>query len=455
MKNNLKNLVVARSEATKQSSQRRVWRWFLSVLFIVLPATARPAASSIVVWHSMTGEKVNFLQHFAEQFNALPENKGRYEVRLQFVGSYEDGLNKLRATLVVGRGPHIAQITDIGTQVLVDSQKVVPLGDLIKKDPHFPLKEILPQIRRYYEVNGKLFSLPFATSNPILYYDADAFARAGITHPPRSFAEMAEDARKLTDPKAKIEGLTWPLHSWFFEQFLAVQGVDFADHSNGRMGRATALNLTSPEAKAFVSLWLDMVKQGTFANVGRGWDPAEQSFLGGRARMLVTSTSEVFEVLRRVPFKLGTAPLPSRDGTKEGGTIIGGNSFWIFKGKPAGEQDAAYRYVKFMASKEVQKQWHMETGYFPIRADVIDELKAEGFYKKYPAAWTPIEQLRASPLIPATQGALLGSFPEVREYIESAIEEILTGKSTIDAALAQAKTYCDMALRRYNRLHPD
>ena len=428
---------------------------FFATLLSLLSATARSPGAPIVVWHSMTGEKVGFLQHFAEVFNALPENRGKYEVRLQFVGSYEDGLNKLRAALVVGRGPHVAQITDIGTQVLIDSQRVVPLGDLISGDSEFPLKQILPQIRRYYEVNGKLFSLPFAASNPILYYDADAFEKAGIVHPPKTFAELAEDARKLTDPKNHIAGLTWPLHSWFFEEFLAVQGVDFADNANGRMKRATTLNLTGPQALAFVSLWSDLVKQGAFANVGRGWDPAQQGFLGGRARMLVTSTSEVFEVLKRAPFKIGTAPLPSRDGKKEGGTIIGGNSFWIFKGKPAGEQDAAYRYVKFMASKEVQKQWHMETGYFPIREDVIDDLKREGFYRKFPAAWTPIEQLRASPLIPATQGALLGSFPEVREYIESAIEEILTGKTTVKAALAQAKNYCDMALGRYNRLYPE
>jgi sn-glycerol 3-phosphate transport system substrate-binding protein len=423
----------------------------LIVFFSVMTSQAFAAPQILQFWHSMGGHKGVLLKEIVQGFNSLPENLGKVEVQLQYVGTYEEGLNKLRTALLGGRGPHVVQITDIGQRVMIDSGAAAPLQDFIDQDPGFPSQEILPPIRHYYELNRRLYSLPFATSNPILYYNADAFKRAGIAKPPATFRELEEVARKLTDSARHIQGLTWPLHSWFFEQFLARQGADLVLPGNGRTKRAAEANYLSPEAIEFVSLWARMAQQGTFANVGRGWDPAEQNFIAGRASMLITSTSDIFELLKEVPFQLGTAPIPTRSSSDRGGTIIGGNSLWILKNKPRQEQQAAYGFLKFMASPAIQEKWHANTGYFPIRADVIESLKKRGFYDRFPVAWTAIEQLRASPDSDATRGALMGVFPEAREHVATAIEEVLAGKTEVRAALKKAKAKTDFSLMRYNR----
>jgi sn-glycerol 3-phosphate transport system substrate-binding protein len=427
---------------------------FLAIALFLLPSLCIADSQPIVLqfWHSMTGAKNKLLDGIVNDFNSLPENKGRLSVQSQFVGSYEEGLNKLRTALIGGKGPHVVQITDVGTRVMIDSGAIVPLQNFIDKDPTFPLAQLLPPIRHYYEVGGKLYSLPFATSNPILYYNVDAFKAVGITHPPRTFAELEEDAKKLTNPATKTRGLTWPLNSWFYEEFLARQGVNLVNPDNGRTARAQEANYLSPESIAFVSLWMRMSEAGTFANVGRDWDPPEQNFLAGRTAMLITSTSDIFEVLQEAPFKLGTAAIPGATAdSKKGGTIIGGNSLWIIKNKPVNEQQAAYSFVKYLASPTVQEKWHANTGYFPIRGDVIDLLKKKGFYDKFPVAWTAIEQMRSSPVNTATQGALIGVFPEVRNHIATAIEEILAGEADIPTALRKAKAKTDYSLKRYNR----
>jgi sn-glycerol 3-phosphate transport system substrate-binding protein len=418
-------------------------------LLMVSPAFA--AATVLQFWHSMGGQKGNLLKEIVQEFNDLPENKDKLEVIVQFVGSYEEGLNKLRTALIGGRGPHVVQITDIGQRVMIDSGAVTPLQNFIDADPEFPIQQIIPPIRHYYEVKNRLYSLPFATSNPILYYNADAFKRAGIEHPPATFKELEEVSRRLTDAKTRTQGVTWPLNSWFFEEFLARQGANFVNPGNGRTGRATEANYTCPEAIEYLSLWKKMVQDGTLANVGRGWDPAEQNFIAGRAAMLITSTSDIFEVLKEAPFKLGTAPIPARSLADKGGTVIGGNSLWILNNKPMPEQQAAYRFIKFMASPSIQEKWHTHTGYFPIRSDVIETLKKRGFYDKYPVAWTAIEQMRASPDTDATRGALMGVFPEAREHVATAIEEVLAGRTDVQTALRKAKAKTDFSLMRYNR----
>lgn len=425
-----------------------VFKCLLTIALALGSATAG-AVTNLQFWHSMSGEKGRLVQELVDGFNK--ENQGKIAVQVQFIGTYEEGLNKVRTALLANRGPHVVQITDIGTQVMIDSGSIVPLQDLAAGDPAFPMKELLPQLRHYYEIDGKLCSLPFASSNPIIYYNVDAFAKAGLKRPPATFTEMAEYSKILTDKNAKVTGITWPLHSWFYEQFLSVQGKSLVNNENGRKGRATEALYSSPESLEFVNLWAKMVKDGSFANVGRGWEPAEQNFLAGRSAMLVTSTSDVFEVGKKAHFKMMTAPLPKRNANTPGGTIIGGNSLWILKGKPAEEQKAAYELVKYMASKPVQRKWHTATGYFPIRADVIAELETEGFYTKNPAARTAIDQLRASPDIAATHGALIGPFSEARVHIESAIEKVLAGQAETKVALAKAKSLTDEALARYNK----
>lgn len=427
----------------------------LMTIVALLSTSAWAAPQTLQFWHSMTGEKGKLLSGIIDQFNQLDENKGKLVVQPQFIGSYEEGLNKLRTALIGGRGPGVVQITDVGTQVMIDSDAIVPLQDFIDRDPEFPLAQILPPIRHYYEIAGKLYSLPFATSNPILYYNIDAFKKAGIAHPPTTYAELEADALKLSNPSEKITGLTWPLNSWFFEQFLAREGVTLVNPGNGRGARAKEANYLDPAAIAFVSMWDRMSRNQSFGNVGRDWDPPEQNFLAGRSAMLITSTSDIFENLSEAPFKMGTAPIPSQSAKSPGGTIIGGNSLWIMKNKPLEEQNGAYRFIKFMASAKVQENWHRHTGYFPIRSDVIDSLKKQGFYDQYPVAWVAIQQMRASPDLPATRGALMGVFPEVREHIATAIEEVLSGQSDIKAdvekALKKAKAKTDFSLLRYNR----
>lgn len=421
-------------------------RGLLSLLFVASVALAEPM--EIRFWHSMTGPKGGLLQSMVDEYNALPSNAGKRFVKLQFVGTYNEGVNKLRTSLLGGRGPHIAQIFEIGTRILLDSGAAVPLQDLAEGDREFPWNELLPQIRRYYEVNGKLHSLPFATSNPIVYYNADRLKEAGVSVP-RTFEELRDAAKKLTDPARKLTAITWPLHSWFFEEFLARQGAEFVDHSNGRAGVPVKSTFASAEGVRFLELWADLVKAGQFAHVGRGWEPAQYNFLAGRSAMFITSTSEVFEIGKQAHFKVGTAPLPGPQGI--GGTILGGNSLWILKRKDPREERAAYDFVRFMASAPMQEKWHTNTGYFPIRADVLDKLKAAGFYEKHPAAWTAIEQLRSAAPIPATQGALLPIFLEVREIIESSIEEVLAGKSAPEPALKRASLQVDRSLERHFR----
>ena len=431
----------------------------LIILLIVLSIVAFSKVK-IQFWHAMGGWRIELLKGMAEDFMKLHPD---IEVEVQYTGSYRETLNKLIAAVKAGTSPHVVQIYDIGTQVLIDGDIAVPMQDLIDKDPTFDIAKFMPQVLNYYRVNGKLYSMPFNSSNPILYYNKTLFKKAGLdpNKPPRTFEELIEYCRKLTvkDENGNIiqAGITWPLHSWFFEQFMAVQNAPLVDNNNGRTGRPTKAVFNNEAGRRFFRLWYTLSKEGIMINTKKeDWTGARQLFASQKVAMLISSTSDVklmMDMSKKNGFELGTAFLPRPKDAKAGGVVIGGGSLWIIKGHPKKEIDAAWEFVKWMAQPEQQIKWHLNTGYFPVRKDAVEQLLAEGYYAKYPHHLTALLQLLLSVQTYNTRGAIIGAFPEIRDIIETAVEDMINGVKTPEEALAWAEKQATKAIAEYNILY--
>ena len=408
---------------------------------------------AIEFWHGMTGDKSQILNGIVDDYNKNATAAGKLPVKLQFTGNYSDGINKLRLAVMAKRPPHLAQIYEIGTRQLIDSGGVIPLDELIAGDTEFGIEKMLPQVLNYYRVGGRLYSLPFATSNPVVYANGDVLHGAGMDKPPQTFEDLEAACPKLADHQKSRTCLTLPLTSWLFEQASARQGGTLLDQENGRAAVAGNAVYAHVEGRFFLDFLQRLSVAGMFANTGRSWDPPVENFMAGRSALLITSTSDVFVLSQKAKFPVVVGAFPGPMVPAQlGGTVLGGNSIWAMKGRPDGEMKHAYQFLKYLASAEVQRRWHVNTGYFPIRQDVIDSLDQEGFYLQNPNARVALDQLLAAPDTTAARGALAGVFPELREHVEHAMEEVLAGKSDSTRALERAQAKSTRALQRYRKL---
>ncbi len=149
-------------------------------------------------------------------------------------------------------------------------------------------------------------------------------------------------------------------------------------------------------------------------------------------------------------FELDTAYLPAPGGDRTG-IPIGGASLWVPQGLSDAQQQAAAELLLFMTQPEQQAQWHTGTGYFPVREESITQLEDDGFYEENPAFRTAIDQLNETESSPATSGALMGPFPEVRTIIEEGyVSMIQDGGPSVSDGLSQVKSDVDSALQSYN-----
>ncbi|MBM0237079.1 ABC transporter substrate-binding protein [Micromonospora sp. ATA32] len=413
--------------------------------------------TTIEFWHAMKGPNAAAVDQLVADFNA--QSGGKVEVKAVFQGGYDETIAKYKASVQQKSTPALVQIYDIGSRFMVDSKQVVPMHKFIEKDG-FNAADIEPNIANYYSVDGKMWSMPFNSSTPLLYLNKEAFERAGLdpTKPPKDLTEIGELAKKLTvkDASGKTVqyGFGAAIYGWLLEQLLATDGKEYCDNGNGRKGLASKVQFDQETAVRVAQWWTDLVKGGYATNTGRKTDDAQAAFKAGTVAMHLESTSVLrgYVDAAKGKFTVLTAPYPKVSSSSTGGPIIGGASLWIDGvGHSAKEKRAAWEFVKFASNPVEQAKWHTGTGYVPINGKALDEQIDKGWMAKFPQFRTAVDQLHALPPSVASAGCLLGVMPQARKASEDGLEAAIVGSKPADQAMKDAATSVQGAIDSYNK----
>ena len=433
---------------------KRVLIFVMLSLLVVSGLAIAQEKTQVIFWHAMSGARELQIQRMVDDFNLFNPS---IEVLVEYKGSYRDTLNAAQAAAIAGAGPHVLHSFEIGTQQNLDMGIYAVAEDLINQfGIVIPWDDYLAPALNYYTINGKVASFPWNSSNSILYYNKTLLDAAGVTMPREpSFADIAAISQAVMDAGVAEAGITWPTHSWFFEQWMAELGAQLVNNDNGRSGYATEINLLSDEALLIMNWWKDLYDSGHWINPGReSWSQARQNFTTQRVAMMISSTSDV-NLAENAAFdggwEVGTAFMPVPVGYERQGVVIGGGSLWVVADHPDAELEAATKLVVYMSAVSQDIEWHQGTGYFALRKTSLQALDQEGWYDLHPNYKTASDQLAETKLMIATQGALMGVFPEARTYIVDAVEAFLTGTPVLDA-LTTAKNLIDEALVDYKEL---
>lgn len=403
--------------------------------------------TTISFWHSMGGVNGQAIDTLVQKFN--DENEYGITVEAEYQGSYDDALNKLKSAQIGNMGADLVQVYEIGTRFMIESGWIVPMQSMVNAD-EYDTSVLEPNLAAYYTINDMLYSMPFNSSTPLMYYNKDMFDAAGITEIPDSLEAIAEVGDKLLDGGAQ-EVMSLGIYRWFFEQFIGKQGLEYANNGNGRTEAATAVAFDENGAAAnILNEWKNLYDLGYAPNVGKGGDAGLTDFSAGKSAITLGSTASLKQILQDVDgkFEVGTAYFPKVKSTDEGGVSIGGASLWALDNNDPKKLRATWEFVKYLISPESQAFWNAETGYFPVNVNAHDEDVFKENIAKYPQFETAIDQLHDS--APQYVGALLSVFSEARAIVESEIESMLNGNETVDEAVDSMASQINDAIEEYN-----
>ncbi|WP_177162096.1 ABC transporter substrate-binding protein [uncultured Fusobacterium sp.] len=412
------------------------------------------AKENIVFWHAMTGEGQKALEKIVDDYN---KSQDEVVVDAIFQGSYEESIVKFKAVSGTKEVPDLVQMNDVSTSFMYRSGAVVPMYEFIKEDKNFDESKLEDVLLNYYRINGNLYSMPFNSSTAILVYNKDAFREVGLDpeKAPKSYKEIEEYSRKLvkTNKNGVVDryGFSIISYAWFIEQLLANDNSLYVDEENGRNGKLPTKVVYGKQLPVILDWMRRMNTEKLATNYGREWNTTRSAFNSGKVAMFLDSSAGITGVIKNSNFEVGTAFIPNESG-EFNGSIIGGASLWITKSENKVKQKATWDFVKYATSKDVQAFWSSKTGYFPVNKESYDTDLMKATMEKMPQFKTIVEELEATNKNTATQGAILGVFPDVREKMVEAMEAVSEGKDS-KKEVQNVEKASNRIISRYNRIN--
>jgi len=402
----------------------------------------------------MEGELGTEVNSLAQRFN---QTHSQYHITPVYKGDYAQNLASGIAAIRAGHPPALLQVYEVGTATMMASHAIVPAWQLFAQtkttvDEH----QFVPAILSYYSdaKTGKMVAEPFNSSTPVLYFNKDAFKRAGLdpNKAPATWQELEEDATALKKAGQSCSYSSgW--QGWIqLEEFSAWNGLPVASANNGFDSTDTRLLFNGPLQVQHIEQLARMKNNGTFSYLGRTDQPTK-AFYAGDCAMVTASSGSLADIKHSAQFRFGVAPMPYQQGVNNApqNAMIGGASLWVMKGQTPEVYQGVAAFLQFLAQPDIAAEWHQKTGYLPITTAAYQQTQQSGFYNKNPGADTAIKQMLHKAPLPYTKGLRLGNMPQIRTIVDEELESVWTGKKTAKEALDSAVERGNQQLQRFHQ----
>lgn len=289
---------------------------------------------------------------------------------------------------------------------------------------------------------GKLYLVPLTSIPFILYYNEKKLADAGVSAPPKTWAEVETVGPKLTDPSkntycyAAGMAAKSPYNGAFIEYFPLVYQANDTILKDGKC------NLTSPAAvkalKYYVHLHNDLHLYAPGALTNMEADKIE-AFGAEQTALLWSNVAHVTVLEQRNPkMKFGLSPLP--EGDTYGSVLTGWNTSM---GKAGKNKEAAWEFVRWLTGPEGNAKMTMAAKHLPgnLKADVSKMFEAD------PRLKVPVDVLNRGRVF--AESAAMPQYTDLSRILIEQIQEVIGKNKTAEAALALVKTEWDKVFAKY------
>jgi sn-glycerol 3-phosphate transport system substrate-binding protein len=403
-------------------------------------------------WHAMGGVLGERVQELAQKFN---QSQDKYTVVATNKGTYDDVINGTIAAYRAKKQPHMVQIYERGFMTMLLSDAIVPVHQLMEEKGYkVDWNDFIKPVAGFYMYKGKLMTMPFNSSTPILWYNKEHFEKAGFGKPADTWQALEKQLYAIKQKGISECGsvLAGDYHWSLIENYSAINDQPYATQSNGFDGLNTEFvyNKTTVVPQiARVKKWLD---DGVLQIAGQGLNP-EQLYTTGKCSTFIASTAAHGSIEANAKIAWSATYLPHEEGRTPKNSTIGGATIWTMKGLPAKDYDGVAAFMNFLASTETQLWWHKVTGYVPLTGKAYQAAKQEGYYEKNPTREIAVLQLSRGTPSANSIGFRFGNFTQTMFAQREEVEAVFTNKKTPQQAMDDAVRRGNDILRQYEKLN--
>lgn len=410
------------------------------------------AETEIQWWHAMGGANGERVNKIASDFNATQSD---FKIVPSYKGNYTETMTAAIAAFRAKQQPHLVQVFEVGTATMMGAKGAIYPIEQLMEDAGEPFNsaDYLPAVVSYYQTtDGKLLSMPFNSSTPVLWYNKDALDAAGAKVP-TTWAEVKQASQQIADQGNMKCGISFGWQSWVMvENFSAWHNMAIGTKQNGFAGFDTEFTFNNEKVATRLDDIAAMGKKGQFEYAGRRGDSLPL-FINEKCAMWMNSSAYYGSMKEQAKFNFGQTMLPLDTDLADApqNSIIGGATLWALQGHEAEDYKGVAKFMTYLSSAEVQAWWHQETGYVPITKAAYELSKQQGFYKQNPGTDTAIKQLSLNIPTANSRGIRFGNFVQVRDVINEELEALWAGDKNATDALNTAVERGNKLLRKFER----
>ena len=361
----------------------------MMVSFLLLSTCSNAQPIEISLMHCHSGRSGELVSTFCKEFSE--QSGGKYLATAFFVdGLYEGLLERLQMLSLSGNLPEISQAGHHYFDFMIDNFSVVPVQTFIDKDKYDTSDFFPGMLDLGRDSSGRLMSFVFGVSTPILYYNKEILEANGITSPPKTFDEVRDYAKRLTNKDHYGIYINFEQPGlWIIQSLIENYGEQMLSPDRKSVG----FDRAGLKAFEFLNNLVNVDKSmplpdGTEQGVLR----AQELFNAGKIAMYITTTGRLGSLQRDAQNTVLTSRFPSEDGQFLS-VPGGGNCLFITTQDPK-KQEAAWELIKYISAPEQATRVAQVFGYMVISQKAFNTPELMGnFLAGNPAAKTSYNQV--------------------------------------------------------------
>ncbi|SEQ82855.1 ABC transporter substrate-binding protein [Thalassovita taeanensis] len=409
-------------------------------------ASALPAGAVDLQFYfpvAVGGGAANTIQSLTDEYLAAhPDVK----IDAIYSGSYQDTITKVITAARGGNAPQLSVALSVDMFTLIEEDMIVPFDDYLTSDEDKAwLAGFYPAFMENSQTGGKTWGIPFQRSTPVLYWNKQAFAEAGLDPetPPATWEEMVEMGQKLTKKDANGNVTQWGVRIptsgfpyWLFQGLTTQNDVIVANNEGNKT------NFDDPKVVEALQYLVDL--SGKYGVMEPGiveWGATPKAFFEGQTAMMWTTTGNLTNVRTNAPFDFGVAMLPAG---KRRGAPTGGGNFYLFKGTSDAQMRAAVDFIQWITAPTQSAKWTMATGYVAPRPETWETDTMKAYAAEFPPVLVARDQLEFAV-------AELSTYENQRvtQIFNDALAAAITGQKDAATALKDAQAQAEAILKTY------
>ena len=392
-----------------------------------------PAEGAVMLtfWHSNAPGDVQ--DELVDIFNA---SQDEIFVVSELQGGYGDLATNLLTAHAAGVGPDVTQLGTFEIVEFAKSDVLVDLSPYLEGENGIDTGGWPGTMLSAGEVEGQIVWLPLNVSVPVLYYNSDALAEAGLPGPPQTWQEFYDYAHRLTvkDANGVVQrtGVAlWDI-SWPFLSAVWSEGGEFTtrDYSN--------VTLDDPVVASVMSEFQKLIQEGAATIPDSASGGHRAAFKNGQAAMILDSPAPFAEIFAE---SVGFTPAVANYPAGAAGRVYGpgGGGIAMMALTPEEKRQAAWTFIKFMLSDDSVAFLAERSGYAAFH---------EGARKSAGSFLSDERYAIMHEALPFLRGDFsMNTSPAVRTAFDEALQKILRSDADVQAALAEADAKAEAGLQ--------